>query len=411
MRIRSSSDYSTSTVAGHTSSSSNAHSSSTSSDYRGTRSYSSSSSHSRHRYDHHRSSRKRYSRIRYYCRNRSSSRHRSCSRSRHYRNKGRRQASLKHCLSDFYDRSHYYSISDFNVAIPFAPVSIMMFTHDAVTDSISQPFYSGVHLTTTAVLSAPRASTFIASRNPRLLYRLCVTHGSIFLWNYVPVISDNSPSIFGFNYQCVDFADSHYSISEDNPFILTTFYGREWQHHSPGIGHDGDLTMLTSLLSRSISDHMMTTVSRFMLDGIGQGLQTPYGRQNMTGTSPGTHLGWSGHRSPVRGIGLVTGQYYGSPVNTNGDRAPVIDQEQRLIFIIGILSSSSFKASGLLTSTDKYVDVLHDLIHRVTLNYGVNLIVSDHLETLGDVTLRDVVSIASDLILGFAGISSSSCFT
>ncbi|KAH3800167.1 hypothetical protein DPMN_153796 [Dreissena polymorpha] len=52
--------------------------------------------------------------------------------------------------------------------------------------------------------------------------------------NYVPVTSDNSPSISGFNYQWVDFADSHSLIPEnqhlvqDNPPIIpTTDYGLE----------------------------------------------------------------------------------------------------------------------------------------------------------------------------------------
>ncbi|KAH3824948.1 hypothetical protein DPMN_126808 [Dreissena polymorpha] len=42
-------------------------------------------------------------------------------------------------------------LSDCNVSIPYAPVSSVMSSHVAVTDSISQPFNSGVHLTTTAV--------------------------------------------------------------------------------------------------------------------------------------------------------------------------------------------------------------------------------------------------------------------
>ncbi|KAH3787487.1 hypothetical protein DPMN_165611 [Dreissena polymorpha] len=42
----------------------------------------------------------------------------------------------------------------------------MMLTHVAVTDPILQSFNSGVHLTTTAVLSAPRVSTTIPSRKP-----------------------------------------------------------------------------------------------------------------------------------------------------------------------------------------------------------------------------------------------------
>ncbi|KAH3800166.1 hypothetical protein DPMN_153795 [Dreissena polymorpha] len=35
------------------------------------------------------------------------------------------------------------------------------------------------------------------------------------------------------------------------------------------------------------------------------------------------------------------------------------------------------------------------------------MIDTDHLETLGDVTLRDVVPVATDLFLGIAGVSSS----
>ncbi|KAH3779500.1 hypothetical protein DPMN_157303 [Dreissena polymorpha] len=102
----------------------------------------------------------------YVIRSRSSSRRRSRSRSRHHRNNGHRQASLKHCHSNFYDRSHYYPISDCNVSLPHAPVPSVMSTHVALTDPILQPFKSGVHLTTTAVLSAPRVSTTIPLENP-----------------------------------------------------------------------------------------------------------------------------------------------------------------------------------------------------------------------------------------------------
>ncbi|KAH3734163.1 hypothetical protein DPMN_040603 [Dreissena polymorpha] len=111
----------------------------------------------------------------------------------------------------------------------------MMSTHVAVTDPISQPFNSGVHFTTTAVIFAARVSTTIPSRKPP-----ASTPSMRDTWvqdsfgMYVPVTSDNSPSISGFNYQCVDFADSHSSILENHhlvqdnsPIIPTTAYGRE----------------------------------------------------------------------------------------------------------------------------------------------------------------------------------------
>ncbi|KAH3833783.1 hypothetical protein DPMN_107099 [Dreissena polymorpha] len=111
----------------------------------------------------------------------------------------------------------------------------MMSTHVAVTDPISQPFNSGVHLTTTVVLSAPRVSTTIPSQKPPATTQsMRVTWVQDSFGNYVPVTSDNSPSISGFNYQCVDFADSHSSIPENHhlvqdnsPIIPTTDYGRE----------------------------------------------------------------------------------------------------------------------------------------------------------------------------------------
>ena len=40
---------------------------------------------------------------------------------------------------------------------------------------------------------------------------------------------------------------------------------------------------------------------------------------------------------------------------------------------------------------------MHDLLYRVALIYGINMIDNDHLETLGEVTLREVVPIAVDL--------------
>ncbi|KAH3865915.1 hypothetical protein DPMN_028962 [Dreissena polymorpha] len=110
-----------------------------------------------------------------------------------------------------------------------------MSTHVALTDLISQPFNSGVHLTTTAVLSAPRVSTTIPSRKtPAATQSLRDKWGQGSFGQYVPVTTDNSPSISGFNYQCVDFADNHSSLPEnhhlvqDNPPIIpTTDYGRE----------------------------------------------------------------------------------------------------------------------------------------------------------------------------------------
>ncbi|KAH3854796.1 hypothetical protein DPMN_097345 [Dreissena polymorpha] len=74
------------------------------------------------------------------------------------------------------------------------------------------------------------------------------------------------------------------------------------QHQSPGIGHDGDRTMLSLLESRSTSDHMATPVSRSLPDGIGQGnrpmpdhlastirsLSGDNTGHDMTGTSLGT---------------------------------------------------------------------------------------------------------------------------
>ncbi|KAH3855011.1 hypothetical protein DPMN_097571 [Dreissena polymorpha] len=185
------------------------------------------------RYDQYRLSRKRYLRIRYSRRSRSSSRRCSRSRSQHHRNKGRRQASQKHCHSDYYDWSHYYPISDCNVSLPYAPVPSVMSTHVALTDPISQPFNSGVHLTSIAVLSAPTVSSTIW-KTPAATPSLCDTWGLDSFGQYVPVTSDNSPSISGFNYQCVDFADGHSSLPEnhhlvqDNPPIIpTTDYGQE----------------------------------------------------------------------------------------------------------------------------------------------------------------------------------------
>ncbi|KAH3865953.1 hypothetical protein DPMN_029001 [Dreissena polymorpha] len=229
----------------------------------------------------------------------------------------------------------------------------MMSTHVALTVPISQPFNSGVHLTTTFFLSAPRVCTTIPSRKPP-----ATTPSMRDTWvqdsfgNYVPVTSDNSPSISGIIW-CRIILLSFLPLTTDE----------NWQHHSPGIGQDGDRTMLTSLESRSISDHMVTTVSRFMPDGIGQGLRpmpdhlaaakrslpgentghsmtsmSP-GNSPVTGPwhrSPGTGpVRGTGHRSPGpvwslitgpwyrsghRSILPVTGQYYWSPVNTTGHR-------------------------------------------------------------------------------------------
>ncbi|KAH3809051.1 hypothetical protein DPMN_137414 [Dreissena polymorpha] len=111
----------------------------------------------------------------------------------------------------------------------------MMSTHVAVTDPISQPFNSGVHFTTMAVISAARVSTTIPSwKPPAATPSMRDTWVQDSFGNYVPVTSDNSPSISGFNYQCVDFGDSHSSIlknhhlvQDNSPIIPTTAYGRE----------------------------------------------------------------------------------------------------------------------------------------------------------------------------------------
>ncbi|KAH3820694.1 hypothetical protein DPMN_122442 [Dreissena polymorpha] len=66
--------------------------------------------------------------------------------------------------------------------------------------------------------------------------------------NYVPVTSDNSPSISGFNYQCVDFADRHSSLPEnhhlvqDNPPIIPTTVSMDSLHTSGVVDsvHDSD---------------------------------------------------------------------------------------------------------------------------------------------------------------------------
>ncbi|KAH3878481.1 hypothetical protein DPMN_002377 [Dreissena polymorpha] len=74
------------------------------------------------------------------------------------------------------------------------------------------------------------------------------------------------------------------------------------QHQSPGIGHNGDRTMLRLLDSWSTSDHMATPVSKSLTDGIVQGhrpipdhfasairsLSGDNTGHDMTGTSPGT---------------------------------------------------------------------------------------------------------------------------
>ncbi|KAH3877744.1 hypothetical protein DPMN_001622 [Dreissena polymorpha] len=124
-----------------------------------------------------------------------------------------------------------------------------MSTYVAVTDRISQPFNSGVHLTTTAVLFASRVSTTIPSRKPpaaTLSMRDTWIQDSF--GNYVPVTSDNSPSISGFNYQCVDFTDSHSSLLEnhhlvqDNPPIIPTTVSMDSLHTSGVVDseHDSD---------------------------------------------------------------------------------------------------------------------------------------------------------------------------
>ncbi|KAH3864322.1 hypothetical protein DPMN_027339 [Dreissena polymorpha] len=215
-RRSSSSEYSTS-------------SSSTSSDNRSrrrrrSRSFSSSSPHSRHRYDHH-SSRKGYSRRRYSRRSRSSSRYHNrsssrrsrYSRSRHHMNKSRRQASPKHCRSDFDDRIYYDPKYDCNITGPYAPVSRTMFTHDAVKDPISQPFNFGVHLTTMAVLSAPRVSTTIHSQKPPSASpSMRDTWVQNSFGNSIPVTSDNAPTNSGLNYHSTDVADIPTTIAEDS---------------------------------------------------------------------------------------------------------------------------------------------------------------------------------------------------
>ncbi|KAH3854849.1 hypothetical protein DPMN_097407 [Dreissena polymorpha] len=114
------------------------------------------------------------------------------------------------------------------------------------------------------------------------------------------------------------------------------------QHQSPGKGQDGDRTTLSLSESRSTSGHMVTTVSRSLPDGIGQGhrpmpdqlaaaIQSSSGDNtghDMTGTSPGTgpvtgpwHRGLVG--SP--GTGPVTGPWHRSPgtVPVTGDRSMV----------------------------------------------------------------------------------------
>ncbi|KAH3831812.1 hypothetical protein DPMN_105083 [Dreissena polymorpha] len=212
---------------------------------------------------------------------RSSSRRRSRSRSLHHRKKGHRQASLKaDCRSDFYDRSHYYPISDCHVSLPYAPVPSVMSTHVALTDPISQPFKSGVNLTTTAVLSAPRVSTTIPSRKtPAATPSLRDTWVKILLDNMylslliihhlfpVLIISVSTLRIVILRFQRIIIWCRIILIS-----FLPLAAVENWQHQSSGIGQDGDCSMLTSLESQSTSDHMVITVSRSMPDGIGQGI-------------------------------------------------------------------------------------------------------------------------------------------
>ena len=60
------------------------------------------------------------------------------------------------------------------------------------------------------------------------------------------------------------------SSDEKFPVTLQTT-DEKLQHQSPAAGQDGDRTTISSLESRSTSDHMATTVSRSLPDGICQG--------------------------------------------------------------------------------------------------------------------------------------------
>ncbi|KAH3775185.1 hypothetical protein DPMN_176584, partial [Dreissena polymorpha] len=173
------------------------------------------------------------------------------------------------------------------------------------------------------------------------------------------------------------------SLAWDDATWQKAIRRRTLQHQSPGIGQDGDRTVLSQLDSRSTYDHMTTPVSRSLPDGIGQGHRPMPDHlsaairllpgHDMTGTSPGTGPVF-GDRSSHRSMAPVT-----------GDRSGHRHLGRQLVPTIA-------------------VDVVHALLYRTVLIQGVNKIVTDHLETLGDVILRDVIPIAAVLFLGIAGI-------
>ncbi|KAH3833798.1 hypothetical protein DPMN_107114 [Dreissena polymorpha] len=189
---------------------------------------------------------------------------------------------------------------------------------------------------------------------------------------------------------------------------------------------------------------MVTTVSRSMPDGIGQGIRPMSDHlaaairslpgdntgHSMTGKSPGNGpvrspvhgtghrsvvpgtghqsvvpvtVDWSGYRSmepgtgpvngllstvtghqgPVRSPGPspVTGQYYQSPVITTGHSSPVTDRERDIDHLLQtipplLLLQMHLDLQLVLTIE---VDVVHDLLYRVVLIHGVDMIDTDQL--------------------------------
>ncbi|KAH3872285.1 hypothetical protein DPMN_035500, partial [Dreissena polymorpha] len=104
-------------------------------------------------------------------------------------------------------------------------------------------------------------------------------------------------------------------------------------------------------------------------------------------------------RSGHQAILPVTGQYYRSQF-TVINRERDIDHHHR--YIPPLLLLQRHLSRQLVLRIE--VDVVHDLLYRVVLIHGVDMIDTDHLQTLGDVILGDVVPIEADLFLGIVRI-------
>lgn len=139
----------------------------------------------------------------------------------------------------------------------------------------SQALNSGIHLTTTSTLSAPRVSATLASRVPPS----ATPSNPDTLWiqtspgQFVPVINDNLPSTSGLHYQSANFVDDHSSLpdnnnlAQDNAPVIPTSISDE---HTAGIAESLAESDAESYIE---ADHYLASINKiyeFMFQTLGE---------------------------------------------------------------------------------------------------------------------------------------------